>query len=924
MASDASLHELVAAGLFRDAADRLDRQHDISTGLQVLRAQLEIHIGQPHAASKTARALLEGSLTNRERCHCWELVGRVALSVGQVHDGLRAMTRAFEAASETGDLQIEARLRASYVHALLQWVGTEAAAVEVPKLRQIAVRAGDAPAVIALHTLVAEISARQGLVKSALTSVEVAHDLLARFDNAWQRGRLSIVSAGVSLLQADYDSALDKNEEALRCAKRSGSREIRIPALGNLAFIKLAQHKLDDVRNCLRILTAELERGGVSIAEIGIRDIEMQLAIAANDSSAAAEAESRLRSLIASTGGTDSYYGLWQLLTKVRWLYRLGKADEGVSIALDAIPRIARISDRSLLERMKVLAAEGHGRLGNSAAGATLLATIFADNPNTSLEIVAEVHRVAGRLAAPDDPVSSRRFFEQAARIFVGIGYLTGLANVESDAAEMLGPNTINLTSRSHSSVAGYTDSVAVSELGTELAFAASTERVSVFVETGHHPPLLAREMLALLAKSNAILAAKIVATKSGQKPTVLEQYSVDKSSVPLREEIRISVGTHRDKHFELVVAPMPSAAARLTILAIERLLHNAVALARARQAEREQAALWTEKTPEQQLGLICVSQKMLDLVKTIRRVADSNATVLLTGETGVGKELFARALHQASTRSDRTFLPFNCSTVARDMFDSQLFGHRRGSFTGANEDSPGVIRAAAGGTLFLDEIGEMSLDAQPKLLRFLESGEILPLGEQKPRLVDVRVVAATNAKLDQLVGEGKFREDLFYRLDVIRIEIPPLRERREEIPALVGHFLERFGREQQKPLLRVADETLEYLVLYNWPGNVRQLANEIRRIVALAEPGSVVMPAHLSERIAASRRTIPVETPPRQSTEVVTRLDQPLAAAVEHIERAAIQRAIAITEGHLDEAAKVLGLSRKGLYLKRQRLKLE
>ena len=145
-----------------------------------------------------------------------------------------------------------------------------------------------------------------------------------------------------------------------------------------------------------------------------------------------------------------------------------------------------------------------------------------------------------------------------------------------------------------------------------------------------------------------------------------------------------------------------------------------------------------------------------------------------------------------------------------------------------------------------------------------------------------------------------------------------------KKFPSLVEHFLERFGREQQKPLLRIADETLEYLVLYKWPGNVRQLANEIRRIVALAEPGSVVMPAHLSEDIASSRRTIPVDAPPRQSTEVVTRIDQPLAAAVEHIERAAIQRAIAIAEGHLDEAAKILGLSRKGLYLKRQRLKIE
>ena len=188
MGSDASLHELVAAGLFRDAAGRIDRLLEVPTSLRVLRAQLEIHVGRPHSASETARDLLRGSLTNRERCHCWELVGRVALSVGHVSDGLRAMARALEAAAETADSQTEARLRASYVHALLQWVGTEAAAVEIPKLRQIAVHAGDGPAVIALHTLVAEISARKGLVKSALTSIEIAQDLLSRFENAWQRG----------------------------------------------------------------------------------------------------------------------------------------------------------------------------------------------------------------------------------------------------------------------------------------------------------------------------------------------------------------------------------------------------------------------------------------------------------------------------------------------------------------------------------------------------------------------------------------------------------------------------------------------------------------------------------------------------------------------------------------------------------------
>jgi DNA-binding NtrC family response regulator len=257
-------------------------------------------------------------------------------------------------------------------------------------------------------------------------------------------------------------------------------------------------------------------------------------------------------------------------------------------------------------------------------------------------------------------------------------------------------------------------------------------------------------------------------------------------------------------------------------------------------------------------------------------------------------------------------------------MLDSQLFGHRRGAFTGALDHFPGVIRTAAGGTLFLDEIGEIGLDVQPKLLRFLESGEIHPLGEAQPTRVDVRIVAATNANLDQLVSDGRFREDLFYRLNVIRFRVPPLRERREEIPPLVQHFLARFSEEYHKSHLRVAEETMEYLLLYRWPGNVRQLANAIRRLVALAETGAVLMPEHLSPEIAATRRTIPASERTLAPSEVVVRLDQPMAAAIEHIERAMLQYALSTCGGRMDPAARALGLSRKGLYLKRQRLGIE
>jgi transcriptional regulator with PAS, ATPase and Fis domain len=261
---------------------------------------------------------------------------------------------------------------------------------------------------------------------------------------------------------------------------------------------------------------------------------------------------------------------------------------------------------------------------------------------------------------------------------------------------------------------------------------------------------------------------------------------------------------------------------------------------------------------------------------------------------------------------------------VPKELIDSHLFGHRRGAFSGAYDDFSGVIRAAAGGTLFLDEIGELTLETQPKLLRFLESGEIVPLGEAKSHIVDVRVVAATNANLEQLVADGKFREDLYYRLNVIRLLVPPLRERREEIPLLVQHFIERYTRELNKPLVRVAEDTLEYLVLYRWPGNVRQLANELRRMIALAEVGAVLMPEHLSQEIFASRRTVPASQRQLEPTEMVVRVDQPLAAAVEHVERAFIRRAMSLSNAKVEDAARILGLSRKGLYLKRQRLRLD
>ena len=906
MAAAASAYELVAKGIFKDAAAQVERLGEIPVNLRVLQAQLEVHVGTPTKARRLAEALLNERLTGSEKSICWELVGRACLSVGQVDDGLRAMGRAFAAVKATEDNKLEATLSAQYAQALLNWVGVEAAALEIPKLRQLAIRSGEPHSMIALHLLVAEINARRGLVSSATTHLEIARGLLKQFENYWQQGRLAIICSAVAVLQSDYDSALRYNKDALAWANRSGSREIRIPALANLVAIQLAQRQLAEGKQTLTDLLTETRKNSPSIVEVGVRDLEMALAIAEGDFDHAAEIERSITSLLSNVEASDSYYELWHQLTRIRWLYLQDEPDKGLAIAANALPRIERTSDRNLLLRMRLLEAEGLGRLNRKSQAASLVASAIDVYPDWSLEMMAETYRVLGRLISSEDPVSAVGHLDRAIRILQKIGNLTAAAEVEHDKQEVISLSDSN------------------TQIDRRTPLAGLVERVTAVVEMGAHPPLLAREAASLLIDAKA--AAHVVVGKTGVDNGQTSVDTPPSLSLPTSSgpnELRIPVGLFRNHRYHLSVTPHDTAAARSTVFSISRLINAAVCLASARQQEKEQSALWPVKTQEQELGLICASDRTRELIKTIRRVANSNVTVLLTGETGVGKEIFARAVHQSSTRSDRAFLPFNCSTVPRDMLDSQLFGHKRGSFTGAQNDAPGMIRSANGGTLFLDEIGEMPIETQPKLLRFLESGEILPLGESKPILVDVRIVAATNANLDRLMSDGRFREDLYYRLNVIRIDIPPLRERREEIPALVDHFLEKFGRELQKPMLRIADETLEYLVLYRWPGNVRQLANEIRRLVAMAEPGAVLMPAHLSDDIAASRRTVPVNSSPRLFNEVIARIDQPLSAVVEHVERAAIQRALSMTDGRLDEAAKMLGLSRKGLYLKRQRLNL-
>ncbi|HEX8098556.1 MAG TPA: sigma 54-interacting transcriptional regulator, partial [Pyrinomonadaceae bacterium] len=322
--------------------------------------------------------------------------------------------------------------------------------------------------------------------------------------------------------------------------------------------------------------------------------------------------------------------------------------------------------------------------------------------------------------------------------------------------------------------------------------------------------------------------------------------------------------------------------------------------------------------------GFIHSSPAMTRLVEEVHKIRSSDVTVLVTGESGTGKELVARAIHAISSRRNKVFVPFNCTAVPKELSEGYLFGYRRGAFTGAVSDSPGVIRTAAGGTLFLDEIGDLPLDVQPKLLRFLQEGEIQTLGEQRPTQVDVRIIAATNTDLEEMVAQGKFREDLYYRLNVIRLRVPPLRERRSEIPTIVSYYINHYSAKFGRRDITITPQAVDLLMVHEWPGNVRQLCNEIQRVVARAEDGTELTPDNLSPEL--QRTAMPSAAPTSVSPlNVVVGNNQSLtlADALAEVERRMISEALRKHGGNISRAARELGLTRRGLYLKLERYEI-
>src|SRR6202521_30536 len=311
--------------------------------------------------------------------------------------------------------------------------------------------------------------------------------------------------------------------------------------------------------------------------------------------------------------------------------------------------------------------------------------------------------------------------------------------------------------------------------------------------------------------------------------------------------------------------------------------------------------------------NIIGQSPKMKAIFELIQTIAPQTSRVLITGESGTGKELVARAIHENSLRAEKPFITINCGAFPETLLESELFGYMKGAFTGANENRRGLFQAADGGTLFMDEIGNMSLTMQVKLYRVLQEGKVRPIGSNEETEIDVRVIAATNKDLDKAIAQGEFREDLYYRLSVIPIQLPPLRERRDDIPLLARAFLDRFRKTMEKDVHGISPEAMHLLEAYDWPGNVRELENTMERSVAL-ETGNLISVAVLPEKVSR-QRTEPIDMPAAASSSANGRRQLPeggldLVKHMQEMEKAYIVAALEACGGVGTRAAELLRMS--------------
>jgi transcriptional regulator with PAS, ATPase and Fis domain len=900
--------ELHDAGHFIDALRTLETgrlTHEDRVAGLVLRATLLFQLGRIGEARSTALDLGRMDLSPAHRSACEYVLGKVARENREHDVAVEHLTRSISLAKQAKNLAQVCRAQLSLMLLVCDGQGPDAASPLIADTRSNVIKLGNPQTSAALHVFVGEAEAKRGLLASAHRHSVLALELLRTAPNIWLESIAQNLLMAISIERADFDAGLDQGLQALDLAERSGNAAMRRTCLGNLGNLHYALGDLDRADDYFERALKALPSGTQAVSCLANL---ARVRIAQGRLEDAEQLLDKIDESVSNEKDQVLYAYRYANLTRAIASFRRGLVDS----ALSQIEAVLRACEQAADKMLKQKALLTEAELLLAASSFTkyrvpldaALANFCGDSP----QLLVQCEQILGSAAAADGQLHVARYhFERADRV--------------RRALRLVVPE-FEVTKRNCHSIASAGTAESSSDLtgpATIFDAAAILQSVASIVANIARPELVGRELLSVVGSIGCSNAAKLTARGQSGERTLAEIGSIESS--PAKAQIqRLKIGEARGEMIELTLVCNGDIESATTINALARLLSAFHELDNARTEREERATLWPAEQLPVEDGRAVIGGHMRELMLLVQRVARANISVLISGESGTGKEIIARAIHDASDRAHKPFVPVNCAAIPRELMESQLFGHRRGAFTGADRDVAGFIRSANGGTLFLDEIGELSLDLQPKLLRFLESGEIAPLGDPHPLNVSVRVLAATNRNLEELVREGKFREDLYYRLNVVPLPIRPLRERRDEIPGLVQHFVEQAARQFKKGHLTVAEETMERLLLYRWPGNVRQLQHEIQRIVALAEPNSTILPDAISEDILGA---LPLLRPVSSSREMAVSLNEKLPPTIARIECEMIKIALKDNRGKVDAAAKALGISRKGLYLKRQRLGL-
>jgi DNA-binding NtrC family response regulator/tetratricopeptide (TPR) repeat protein len=907
------VNEALRNGRLREGLEALTRVYEERNSLdRVLMADLLLNTKGPGQAERVLnRVVNETALPPDLRAMAHRSLGTALIYRNRFGEAVGSFERAVHFARKANDSREICEAQLGLLAAKVDCFGPTAVGTLMTEAFRSVQAAGDPHLLALLHFRVAVLEGRRGATDVARRHIELALSLLQKTANPWIESSVLITATAVSFVSADLVGALAHAERALALSRSCGAFFNELASLCNASQICVVLGRFDEASRYLE--AAEPSAGDIPFLRFCLYDTKAQLQLATGDLVGCKDTLDVLTSRNAQDAESDrSFPQLESIATRIRLLQRQGHLDDAQKMAEDTAAAAQGRGERGLATTFQILRADilvGLGRI-DEAAAITKHEAVAANRTGVdSLSVRAELEHVRGKILHKSGASQeAMRVLERSVRIHASIGHL-----LARDAAIA---TMDQVMAQTEAAQAGDKDQPVLPT--PELPNAGLIESLACLSAFAGQPDLMATEAYAVVLASTAAKRLALLVKKSTGQTILREHNWPDAADSHDADGVMtFSLGTTKGCEFVLLVEPMADLLAYSCLAGLDALIHAAVVREEYQRERLHQGSVWPVEIYSERPGPLFNGQRMSEVCAQAMKVAKSPLTILLTGETGVGKEVLAKEIHRLSFRAEQEFQPIVCAAMAGGLLESQLFGHKKGSFTGATEDFPGVIRGAQGGTLFLDEIGELTTDLQIKLLRFLESKEIHPLGELRPLKVDVRIIAATNANLQQMVHDGKFREDLFYRLNVATFYIPPLRERREEIPSLVQHFLAQYSQQNHKPMPRVSNESLEYLLLYHWPGNVRELRNEMERLAGMVDAAGTIVPNDLKPQILAARKTSPA-VPSMHALTVGT--NQTLTEAVEQLEKEMISRVLNGYKGNLADAARALGITRKGLYHKRQR----